>query len=493
MKTSLRFTLVSLLVIVSCPLFCQYWSENFEGYSTIDKSLKYGYNWKNATTATGIKSIEARSMVTGIISTTAPASFTSGYFLLENKKYTVNFQHKSEATIVHPQLKVSLVDVNNKEVADVFSHTYSTNNIQLSAFTINGYTGWFKIRFQFSSTDARETFICGLDNINSTIPVHPETNSSVVLSDIQTSITIDVPTPDKQLLEITFTNLGPDPCFIDPAGGSATLTNLKNVPLSDYTATNLQFDPTTKKITFLTHPAPDSLGVNNQAKLTLTLHQSANTPFLISAAIDNLSFQIDPIATNNSASLVYNGSDIPPNWKKIELSNLNKGVHVYWETLIEVNAHHYNIQRSDDGVQFINVGTVVATNNGGGSVYTYNDYAITTGKSYFYRLQLVNNNGASIFSPTNRISIANSESIVKIYPTVAKPGAVISATVKQSGTYQVTLLHANTTFIMSQESKTNSDKISIPLPSGLKPGIYYIRIVNKTNYDTATQPILLND
>jgi hypothetical protein len=493
MKASIRFTLVSLLVIVSCPLFSQYWSENFEGYTTVDKSLKYGYNWKNATTATGIKSIEARSMVTGIISTNTPASFTTGYFLLENKKYTINFQHKSGATIVNPQLKVSLVDINNKEVAGVFTHTYFNNSVQFSSFTINGYTGWFKIRFQFSSTDARETFICGLDNINSTIPVHPETNSSVILSDIQANITVDIPAPDRQILEITFTNLGPDPCFMEPAGGSAILTNLKNVPLTDYTATNLQFDPVTKKITFLTYAAPDSFGVNNQAKLTLTLRQSANTPFLVTVAIDNLSFQIDPTTTNNSASLVYNGSDIPPNWKKIELSNLNKGVHVYWETLIELNAHHYNIQRSDDGMQFNNIGTVLANNSGSNNIYSYNDYAITTGKDYFYRIQLVNNNGASIFSPTHRISIANAASIVKIYPTVLRPGMVVTATVKQPGTYLITLLHANTTFITSLESKTNSNKISIPLLSGLKPGIYYIRIINKTNHDTATQPILLND
>jgi hypothetical protein len=493
MKASIRLTLVSLLVIVSLPLFSQYWSENFEGYTTIDKSLKYGYNWKNAATATGVKSIEARSMVTGIVSANTPASFTTGYFLLENKKYTVNFQHKSGAAIVHPQLKALLIDINNKEVADLFTYSYSNNSVQFSSFTINGYSGWYKIRFQFSSADARETFICGLDNINSTIPVHPETNSSVILSDIQASITVDIPAPDRQIVEINFTNLGPDPCFMEPAGGSAILTDLKNVPLSDYSATNLQFDPTTKKITFLTHPAPDSLGVNNKAKLTLTLHQSANTPFLITAAIDNLSFQIDPTTINNSASLVYNGSDIPPNWKKIELSNLNKGVHVYWETLIEVNAHHYNIQRSDDGIQFNNIGTVLANNSAGNNVYNYNDYAITTGRDYFYRLQLVNNNGAAIFSSTNRISIANSESIIKIYPTVVKPGAVISAAVKQSGTYQITLLHANTTFITTQESKTNNRKISIPLLSGLKPGIYYIRIVNKTNGDTATQPILLNN
>lgn len=493
MKASIRFALVALLVIVSFPLFSQYWSENFEGYTTVDKSLKYGYNWKNATTATGIKSIEARSFVTGTISTTTPASFTSGYFLLENKKYTVNFQHKSGATIVSPQLKVLLVDVNNKEIAEAFTYTYSNNSIQLSSFTINGYTGWFKIRFQFSNADARETVICGLDNINSTIPVHPETNSSVILSDIQASIKIDVPSPDKQILEISFTNLGPDPCFIAPAAGSAILTNLKNIAVTDYTATNLQFDPVTKQIVFLTHAAPDSLGVNDHAKLTLTMRQPANTPFTITASIDNVSFQIDPTSSNNTASLVYNGSDIPLNWKKIELSSLNKGVHIYWETLIEVSAHHYNIQRSDDGVQFINVGTVLATNNGGGNTYSYNDYAITTGKDYFYRIQLVNNNGASIFSPTHRISIATAASVVKIYPTVLRPGMVVTATVKQPGTYVVNLLHANTTFIRSQESTTNNDKISIPLPSGLKPGIYYIRIVNKTNHETVTQPILLND
>jgi hypothetical protein len=492
MKAMLRFVFIFLCSFSSVSLLGQYWSENFEPYTTFDKSLKYGYGWANTFTATGAKSIEARSLVSGTISPNTPASFTTGFFTLENKKYTVNFQHKSSATIVSPLLKVLLVDMNNTEVAELFTYTYTNTLVQLSSFTINGYEGWYKLRFHFGTTDAREAFQCGLDNINSTIPVNPETNSSVILSDLQTSITMESPAPDKQIVDISFTNLGPDASFIDPASGTAVLTDLKNITISHYIADNLQFDPVTKQIIFTTHTSPSSLAINNRASLRLVLQQSANTPIRLQATIDNISFQKDPNTANNSASLIFDGSALPPNWKKIEVTALNKDVHIYWETLIEVNAHHYNIQRSEDGVQFINVGTVLATNNAASNSYHYNDYSISTGKDYFYRLQLVNNNGASTFSSAHRINIPASGESIKIYPTLVKAGATVTATVKQPGTYVISLLRSNTAFIMSQEAKTVNNKINVSLSAGLKPGIYYMRITHKINHESVTQPFIVN-
>lgn len=493
MKAILRFVFISVLAIQSLPSFCQYWSENFEAYITTDKSLKFGYGWKNTATATGIKSIETRSLVSGNISPTTPGSFTTGFFLLENKKYTVNFQHKTGAVIITPLLKVLLVDANNNEIAEVFSHAYSNNTVKFSEFSFSGYTGWYKLRFRFSSTDSREIVQCGLDNINSTIPVNPETNSSVVLSDIQTGITMESPSPDKQVIQITFTNLGPDASLIEPASGTAILSDFKNIDITNYSATNLQFDPQTGQITFITHTAPDSFGVNSSAVLKLTLQQPANTPLRLSATINDISFQKDPNSANNTTLFVYDGADIPLNWKKTELSMLNKAVHIYWETLIEVNAHHYNIQRSEDGVNFTNIGTTLASNNSNSNTYYYNDYSITEGATYFYRLQLVNNNGATIFSPAQRITIPAANTGIKIYPTLIKSGAVISATTKQSGSYLVNILNSNIKSLMIQEVKVVNSKISVSTPANLKPGIYYLRLTNKTTQESVTQPFMVND
>jgi hypothetical protein len=261
----------------------------------------------------------------------------------------------------------------------------------------------------------------------------------------------------------------------------------------NYTATNLQFDPETKQITFINYTAPDSFAVNNKAILKLTLAQSANTPLRLNVAIDDISFQKDPNISNNSFLFVFNGADIPPNWKKTELSVINKAVRVYWETLIEVNAHHYNIQRSEDGVSFANIGITMATNNASSNTYYYNDYSITEGSSYFYRLQLVNNNGASIFSPAQRIAIPGSNGSIKFYPTLIKAGAVITATTKQAGVYLVGVLNSNIKSIMSQEVKSINNKISIATPTNLKPGVYYLRLTNKTTQESITQAFMVSD
>jgi hypothetical protein len=88
-----------------------------------------------------------------------------------------------------------------------------------------------------------------------------------------------------------------------------------------------------------------------------------------------------------------------------------------WQTTDAVNFDHFTIQRSIDGVSFQDVHTVSAA-SGSSSIqdYSYTDQVITDGNVY-YRLAMVDKNGAASYSTIISLSLHNARTI-RIYPTV---------------------------------------------------------------------------
>ncbi|MBS1599128.1 MAG: T9SS type A sorting domain-containing protein [Bacteroidetes bacterium] len=94
--------------------------------------------------------------------------------------------------------------------------------------------------------------------------------------------------------------------------------------------------------------------------------------------------------------------------------------HLIWKTMMETKIDYFNIQRSDDGMNFENIGQVdskMSMNTNSYELnYDFSDANAVPGTSY-YRLQIVSRNGFSNYSDVIQISNRQIEGI-KIYPTV---------------------------------------------------------------------------
>ena len=90
-----------------------------------------------------------------------------------------------------------------------------------------------------------------------------------------------------------------------------------------------------------------------------------------------------------------------------------------WRTTNEINASHFNIQRSIDGVIFKTAGQVAA--KGGGS-YNFADPLTSNNlpSTIFYRLQMVDKDGRIEYSPIKEINLRHSASSIRLYPNPAK-------------------------------------------------------------------------
>ncbi len=104
-------------------------------------------------------------------------------------------------------------------------------------------------------------------------------------------------------------------------------------------------------------------------------------------------------------------------WASAEVTNFDgyseaSRIIIQWSSLTELNLQGYEIQRSMDNHEFSRVGFLEA--RGSNTGYTYVDdsvFAKISGRTYFYRLKIINKDGSSDYS--NTITIESQINSVK--------------------------------------------------------------------------------
>jgi len=84
----------------------------------------------------------------------------------------------------------------------------------------------------------------------------------------------------------------------------------------------------------------------------------------------------------------------------LQATELGMGNLLNWKTSFEEDVQHYDVEKSTNGVDFTNIGTVEATNEDSEEkAYRFFDTQLGTPKSY-YRLKVVETDGTSSYSQT---------------------------------------------------------------------------------------------
>ncbi len=144
---------------------------------------------------------------------------------------------------------------------------------------------------------------------------------------------------------------------------------------------------------------------------------------------------------------------------------------INWQTATEINTSHFNIQRSTTGKDFTTIGKVNAK---GASEYSFNDPLATEDtrfKKLYYRLQIVDKDGALSYSEVRELSIINSP--LSITPNPAKDNVTVSG----ANLKQVKLLD-NLGRVVAVKEVANSSTVSIPV-SQIAKGIYMVQATFK--------------
>ena len=162
-------------------------------------------------------------------------------------------------------------------------------------------------------------------------------------------------------------------------------------------------------------------------------------------------------------SWVFNGVyNLPLTILQFTIIKQGNSILLNWQTTTEINASHFNIQRSTTGKDFTTTGSVNAK---GASEYSFKDIITPNGVVY-YRLEIVDKDGSKTYSEVKELRIDNGQLIIS--PNPAKDMVTISG----SNLKQVTLVDFTGRPVITKEVNSNSIKLAI---GNLSKGIYLVK------------------
>lgn len=135
-------------------------------------------------------------------------------------------------------------------------------------------------------------------------------------------------------------------------------------------------------------------------------------PYLAGESTRSIWAEISGPSLPNSiiAELSNNCSPLPVKLAKFKGDLLDDVITLSWSTTAESRSSHFDIQRSDDRMEFMTIGRMIAKGNSETKLnYNYLDISPVIGNNY-YRLKLVDKDGS--FENSRIISVANNANSV---------------------------------------------------------------------------------
>jgi|GEM_PF-3469846 len=150
-------------------------------------------------------------------------------------------------------------------------------------------------------------------------------------------------------------------------------------------------------------------------------------------------------------------------------------IDVEWKVAEEQGVQRYDVQRSADATNFTQIGHVDAT---GLSDYVFTDLSPLTGNN-FYRLNIVNMDGSSQYSPIVSVNMEPQGQGISLYPNpTVNHTTMLQFTNLPAGQYQIDVFTATGQGVYSRIVSYNGGSLGqvILLPTALASGIYYLQV-----------------
>lgn len=150
--------------------------------------------------------------------------------------------------------------------------------------------------------------------------------------------------------------------------------------------------------------------------------------------------------------------------------------YLQWITFTEQNTNYFSVERSTNGVDFIEVGRVKAGGNRNSiSNYAFNDLNPQPAIVY-YRVTVIDYDGKRTNSNIVLLQLNEKNTDIKIFPNPAFNNIYIESNTK--GGYQFDLFNAQGQKMLSKKILTDGSTISSMERNSLPNGIYLLRVNN---------------
>ena len=153
-----------------------------------------------------------------------------------------------------------------------------------------------------------------------------------------------------------------------------------------------------------------------------------------------------------------------------------------WEVAKEIGIDQYEIEYSSNGNNFIQVGSLIATNK---ASYIFTN-KLSNNQNNYYRLKIVSKSGTTNYSNAILISSANEKATIGLYPNPVRGNMTLSASHIKSNT-QISIVDFLGRTIRTENIQNGMNQINV---DGLHTGSYYISII-ENGIVTSSVPFLV--
>jgi hypothetical protein len=213
--------------------------------------------------------------------------------------------------------------------------------------------------------------------------------------------------------------------------------------------------------------------------------------FLVANPPGNPYRLIDDNPSNNSASIDYTvivGSPTPVTLKKFNVMKKDCDIMTNWQVENEINFDHYELQVSNDGVNFATINNIPAANKSiyNSAIAISNLAASLQGNKLYVRLKMVDRDASFKYSdivPVSGNCSGSSEFVIYGYPnpvsgdniTIAGKGTTVF-----NGRYSISLMDMKGRIYAVKEMELNNvQSFRFNFETMLTNGMYMIRIQQK--------------
>jgi hypothetical protein len=187
-------------------------------------------------------------------------------------------------------------------------------------------------------------------------------------------------------------------------------------------------------------------------------------------------------APNARCQLLNNCVVLPVELTSFLAHNTGDKVHLDWTVASEQQINSYEIERSNDGKTFVQIGAQKAQGSTQYATYFYQDNAPVNGTNY-YRLKIIEANGVFSYSKTISIVLyAKNEYGLKIYPNPFRTELNVNwQGVKTRNSISIKLMDIVGRVLWSSEVKNTEGGINhtlIPIQK-LPLGVYWLQVDNQ--------------
>jgi hypothetical protein len=195
----------------------------------------------------------------------------------------------------------------------------------------------------------------------------------------------------------------------------------------------------------------------------------------ISTTLTNGIQQFNRFSIVNPTTLI-----LPVTITNLKAYQKDNGVQIDWTALNELNIDHYGVERSISGTSFTEIGSIDAQNKGTSVNYSKIDPSPVGGNN-FYRVKVVDKNGALIYSPIAKVYICCDKAAINIYPNpVVNRWYNIQFLNMPKGKYQLIMYNSvgQQVLVKTIDYVAGPDVQHIQLPSSIGRGTYFVKIFN---------------